>query len=277
MPTFRSITVRAAAAAALATVMTLSVLPAATLGYQAPPPETKQAEKDVLAMINAYRDRNGLKPLRMDYHVRKVARARSRDMRDRNYFSHVSPSGGSAGSLMHNRGIQHWGWGENIGRISFLGWNATNQGMVEGWKGSPGHNQMLLSRDYNYIGVGLARNSYGAYYTLVFVKQPDHTPPRAGMVAANTGLSIASGSSGTRAVTIKWWGADRPLQQYTSGLKGFVVQKWSSGGWKTLRSMTTSRQMTLNLSEGNHKFRVKAVDRRGNRGKWQQPLKVTVY
>ena len=276
MPTFRPITLRAAAVAALATVMMISVIPAATFGYNEPPMEVKQAEKQVLQMVNQYRSKYGLAPLRMDYHVRKVARDRSRDMRNKNYFAHGSPSGQSAGTMMHNRGIKHWGWGENIGRISYLGWNTTNRGMVDGWKRSSGHNRLMLTRDYNYIGVGIARTSQVAYYTLVFVKQPDHTPPKAGLVASGTGISVAS-NGGSRAVTIKWWGSDRPLQMYTAGLKGFVVQKWTSGGWKTYRHMTTSRQMTVNLAKGTHKFRVKAIDRRGNRGSWHRPLKVTVH
>ncbi len=276
MPTFRPITPRAAAVAALATVMLLSVLPAATLGYQEPPEETKQSEKQVLMMVNQYRAKHGLAPLRMDYHVRKVARDRSRDMRDKNYFAHGSPTGQSAGTMMHNRGIKHWGWGENIGRISFLGWGDTNRGMVDGWKGSSGHNRLLLTREYNYVGVGIARNSSVAYYTMVFVKQPDHTPPKAGMVASSTGITVASAGSGTRAVTVKWWGNDRPLQQYTAGLKGFNAQKWTKSGSKTYRYITTSRQMTVNLAKGTHKFRVKAVDKRGNRGSWRFPLKVTV-
>ena len=277
MPTFRPITVRAAAAAALATVMLLSVLPAATLGSSEPPLETKLAEKQVLQQINQYRANNGLTPLRMDFRVRRVARDRSRDMRDKDYFAHGSPSGQSAGTMMHKRGIKHWGWGENIGFIPFFGWEPTNKAMVGGWKNSSGHNRMLLTREYNYIGVGIARNYKGVYYTLVFVKQPDHTPPKAGMYASGSGISVASNGSNSRSVTVRWWGHDRQLTQYTSGLKGFVVQKWTRSGWKTVRNQTTSRQMTANLSKGKHAYRVKGVDRRGNHGDWSKVLRVTVH
>lgn len=276
MPTFRSITVRAAAAAALATVMTIALLPAATMGANGTSLELVESERQVLHLINDYRDAHGLAPLRMDHRVRRVARARSRDMRDLSYFSHGSPTGQSAGTMMANRGISHWGWGENIGRISFFGWDPTNQAMVGGWKASAGHDHMLLSRDYNYVGVGIARNAYAAYYTLVFVRQPDHTAPRAGLYAAGRGLSVASAGSGPRAVTIRWWGHDRRLQKYTSGLRGFVVQQKTAHGWKTLRRLTKTRELTLNLNKGTYQFRVKAVDRRGNRGIWRKPLTVNV-
>jgi uncharacterized protein YkwD len=276
MPAFRPVTLRAAAAATLASVMMLSLLPAATLGYKEPPPETKQAEKQVLQLINEYRIDNRLSPLRMDWHVRRVARDRSRDMRDKDYFAHGSPTGRSAGTMMHNRGIRHWGWGENIGFIPYFGWDGTNRAMVDGWKNSSGHNALLLTREYNYIGVGIARNHKGAYYTLVFVKQPDHTPPRTGLYEAATGISVAAADSGPRSVTVRWWGHDRQLVKYTSGLRGFIVQKWTRYGWKNVRYMTTSRQMTVNLSRGKHTYRVKAVDRRGNRSPWAKVLRITV-
>jgi len=276
MPSFRPISIRRAAAAALAGAMILSILPAATLGATEPPREVKQAEWKVLGLMNHYRASRGLAPLRMAQQVRRVARDRSRDMRNKNYFAHGSPSGQSAGTMMHSRGIRHWGWGENIGRISFLGWDKTTRGMFEGWQGSSGHNRLLLTRDYNYVGVGIAKGGNAAYYTIVFVRQPDHTAPKSGMVASSTGLSVASGSGSTKAVTIRWWGADRKLQKYTSGMKGFTVQKRTSSGWRTLKRNTKQRVMTLNLREGTHKFRVRAVDKRGNKGSWRRPLTVTV-
>lgn len=273
----KPITYRRVATAALAMVMTLTLLPAATMGADAAPPDVRAAEWKVLGLVNTYRANRGLKPLRMAFGVRRVARDRSRDMRNKGYFAHGSPTGQSAGTMMHARGIKHWGWGENIGWISFRGWGATNRNMVNGWKSSAGHNRMLLTRDYNYVGVGIAKGTNSAYYTLVFVKQPDHTGPISGMFASQTGISVASGSTGKRAVTIRWWGHDRQLQKFTAGLSGFTVQKKTANGWRTLRWRTRDRRMTLNLAKGTHKFRVRAVDKRGNRGTWHRPVTVVVH
>ena len=109
MPASRTITFRRAVTAALATVMTLSLLPAATLGYQEPPSEVRLTEWKVLAEINHLRARHGLRPLRMAFGVRRVARDRSRDMRRYDYFSHSSPSGRDAASLLQRRGMRVWG------------------------------------------------------------------------------------------------------------------------------------------------------------------------
>jgi hypothetical protein len=257
--------------------MILSLLPAATLGYNQPPKELKQAEWQVLSLMNHYRANRGLRPLRMANRVHLVARDRSRDMRNKGYFAHGSPTGESAGTLLHKRGVRHFGWGENIGWISFLGWDQTTRGMVDAWKGSSGHNRLLLTRDYNYVGIGIAKTKTSAYYTIVFVKQNDHTAPASGMVASSTGLSVASAEGGRRSVTVRWWGRDRLLQHSTAGIRGFTVQKRTRNGWQTLRRNTLTHSLTANLAEGTHKFRVRAVDKRGNKGNWRRQLTVTVY
>ncbi len=279
MPASRTITVGRVATAALTAVMTLSLLPAATLGYNEPPKELKQGEWKALAAINQLRENRGLKPLRMAFRVRLVARDRSRDMRQYDYFSHVSPSGRDAATLLSRRNVSYMSGSENIGWVSFMGsWEKTADAMVDAWFDSSGHRVNLLSRDVNYVGIGAARSGNAVYWTAIFVRQKDHTAPKAGMIASPTGLSLASNGAGKRNVTISWWGHDRALQRHTSGLKGFVVQKRNPNGtWRTLRYMTKTRSLTLPLSRGTHKFRVRAVDNRGNKSGWRHPLTVTVH
>lgn len=279
MPAFRPITVGRVATAALAAVMTLSLLPAATLGSSGPPQVVKHGEWKALAAINHLRENRGLKPLRMAFRVREVARDRSRDMRQYDYFSHASPSGRDAATLLSRYKVSYMAGSENIGWVSFMGtWENTAEAMVKAWFDSSGHRANLLSQDYNYVGIGAARSGNAVYWTAIFVRQKDHTAPKAGMIASTTGLSLASNDAGKRSVTISWWGHDRALQRHTSGLKGFIVQKRKPDGtWRTLRYMTRTRSMTMRLQEGTHKFRVRAVDNRGNKSGWRHPLKVTVY
>lgn len=279
MPAFRPITAARVATAALAAVMTLSLLPAATLGYNEPPKVLKQGEWKALGAINHLRADRGLKPLRMAHRVRLVARDRSRDMRQYDYFSHASPSGRDAATLLDHRNVSYMSGSENIGWISFMStWEKTAAAMVDAWFDSSGHRANLLSRDVNYVGIGAARTGNAVYWTAIFVRQKDHTAPKAGMIASTTGLSLAGNDAGKRTATIRWWGHDRALQRHTSGLKGFVVQKKQPNGtWRTLRHMTKTRSLTLQLSRGTHKFRVRAVDNRGNKSGWRHPLQVTVH
>lgn len=279
MPASRTITILRVATAALAAVMTLSLLPAAAAGADEPPRVVRQAEWKALGAINNLRLDRGLKPLRMAQRVRLVARDRSRDMRTYGYFSHASPSGRDAATLLGSRNISYMAGSENIGWISFTGtWEKTARAMVQGWFGSSGHRANLLSNDYNYVGIGAARSGNAVYWTAIFVRQKDHTAPTAGMIASQTGLSLASNEAGMRTVTIRWWGHDRALQRHTAGLKGFVVQKRKADGtWRTVRHMTRTRSLTTQLSEGTHRFRVRAVDNRGNSSGWRRPLQVTVH
>ena len=279
MPAFRTITAARVATAALAAVMTLSLLPAATLGSNGPPKVLREGEWKALGAINQLREDRGLKPLRMAHKVRFAARDRSRDMRQYDYFSHVSPSGRDAARLLGQRNVRYMAGAENIGWVSFMGtWEKTAKAMVGAWFDSSGHRASLLSRDFNYVGIGAARSGNAVYWTAIFVRQRDHTAPKAGMIASTTGLSLASNDAGKRTVTIRWWGHDRALQRHTSGLKGFIVQKKRPNGtWRTLRHMTKTRSVTLQLSRGVHKFRVRAVDNRGNKSGWRHPLRVSVY
>ncbi|MGD8486721.1 MAG: CAP domain-containing protein [Chloroflexota bacterium] len=278
MRALRQITFRRAMTAALASVMTIALLPAASMGYNEPPKELKRAEWKALAEINHLRADRGLKPLRMAHRVRLVARDRSRDMRNNRYFGHASPTGRDAAALLARRNVRYFAGSENIGWVTFLGWKKAAASIADAWFDSPGHRANLLSSEYNYVGIGAARAGKSIYWTAIFVRQLDHTAPKAGLVASDTGLSVASGAGGRRSVTIRWWGRDRVLQRNTAGLKGFTVQKRTAmGTWRTLRHLTSKKHLTLSLSRGTHRFRVRAIDNRGNRSNWRRPLTVTVY
>ena len=280
MPTFRTISIRRATVAALAGMMILSLLPATTMASVADAPgPIRQAEWQVLSEINHYRASHGLVPLRMAFSARVAARARSEEMRDRNYLSHSSPTGRDAGTLLARRGIRYQAGAENIGRISFRDWDSATAGMMSGWKGSTGHRQSILSGTFNYVGIGVARNQGVAYFTTIFLLQNDHTAPKSGMYASTSGIAVAATAAGKRPVTVRWWGRDPMLQRKHAGIRGFTVQHKRIGGkgnWHTVRRNTTTRHLTMTLTQGRHKFRVRAIDKAGNVGNWRRPVVVTV-
>jgi len=253
--------------------MLLTIVPAATMANSPPPPEVRTAEWKVLSYMNQVRANHGLNPLRMAGGVRLVARDRSRSMRRLNYFGHVSPTGWGAGHTLRNRHITHAFWGEAIGWTKHMGLNEGAKWMVDWWKKSTPHRRLILRSDFNYAGVGIARDGAKTLWTVVFVNQPDHTPPLAGMVGPASGVQVASSNS----VTVKWWGKDRRLSTRTAGLKNFTVQRKIAGGeWRRVLHKTTKRSVTLNLRSGDHYFRLRARDNRGNMGGWRAPLKVVV-
>ena len=267
MPAFRTISVNRAAVAALVAAMLVSLVPATTMaGAADASAAVREAEWRVLGEINHYRASRGLPGVRMAQQARVAARERSQDMRDHDYFSHSSPTGKDAASLLAKHDVQYQAGAENIGRITFIDWDTSVAGMMGGWKGSKSHNATMLSKTYNYVGIGIAKNGKSAWFTTIFLKQKDHTAPRSGfvqpkdqaaprsgMVAASTGISVTAREDGKRRVTIRWWGRDPKIASRHSGIDRFVVQHKRVGGkkgWTTIRKNTLSHRLTLTLTQG---------------------------
>lgn len=126
---------------------------------------TKSIESQVIQLTNQERAKNGLKPLAADWQLSRVARYKSTDMRDKNYFSHTSPTYGSPFTMMKNFGINYRSAGENIA----AGQRTPNE-VVQSWMNSPGHRKNILSPTYTHIGVGHATGgNYGHYWTQMFI------------------------------------------------------------------------------------------------------------
>jgi len=264
--------------------MLLALLPAVTIA--GPPPDSVlSTEWDVLREVNRVRANHGLAELQMADEVRDLARFRSRDMKRNNYFSHVSPSGAMAGQMLSARGIGYRLWGEVIGWTKYFPLADGVGVMVDWWMNSPNHRPYLLSRDFNYAGVGIAQDGPQTLWTIVFVNQADRTAPVAGVRAkrvvkrsadsvrpATALLGNRSGVATDARTTLRWWGRDPKLSTRTAGLHSFTLQHKVPGGrWHTIRSRTTQRQGSWYLRPGTaHVFRIRARDRAGNTGEWRR-------
>ncbi len=130
----------------------------------ASPSSNVSYEERVAQLVNIERENNGLQPLVFDSSISNVARAKSKDMADNNYFAHQSPTYGSAGDMMRNFGINWSAWGENI-----ASGQDTPEEVVNGWMHSEGHKANILSSNFGKIGVGYATSSNGTpYWTQMF-------------------------------------------------------------------------------------------------------------
>lgn len=132
-------------------------------------PKTTQAttsvsafEKKVVDLTNAERAKQGLKPLTLDVQLSKVARIKSQDMHDKNYFDHNSPTYGSPFDMMKSFGISYKSAGENIA----MG-QTTPEQVVQAWMNSAGHRANILNSSYTHIGVGYVAS--GNYWTQQFI------------------------------------------------------------------------------------------------------------
>lgn len=121
-------------------------------------------ENEVIRLVNEIRVKNGLKTLTADWELSRVARYKSQDMKDNNYFSHTSPVYGSPFDMIKNFGISYRGAAENIAKGQ-----RTPQAVVNAWMNSSGHRANILNSSYTKIGVGYVAN--GNYWTQMFIRQ----------------------------------------------------------------------------------------------------------
>lgn len=123
-------------------------------------------EQQVLVLTNAERRKYGLRPLKWNEELAKLARAHSRDMVERNFFSHENPDGKSPFDRMREAGLTYYISAENI-----AAGQASPEKAVEEWMNSEGHRMNILKPDLEELGVGIARGGkYGIYWTQTFAK-----------------------------------------------------------------------------------------------------------
>ena len=128
---------------------------------------TKGIEEEVRTLVNKERSKVGLKPLLMDWELQRVARIKSCDMAQKNYFSHQSPTYGSPFDMMRNFGISYKTAGENI-----AAGQRTPTEVMESWMQSQGHRENILKREFTHIGVGYCKGgAYGTMWTQQFIQK----------------------------------------------------------------------------------------------------------
>ena len=67
----------------------------------------------MVSLVNQERSKAGLQQLQVDMSLVELARKKSQDMIDRNYFGHNSPTYGSPFDMMRNAGVKYTTAGEN--------------------------------------------------------------------------------------------------------------------------------------------------------------------
>lgn len=119
-------------------------------------------ESKVIELVNEIRVQNGLNQLQADAELCRIARIKSQDMKDKEYFSHTSPTYGSPFDMMKQFGITYRTAGENIA----MG-QQTPEIVVNAWMNSEGHRANILNSSYTKIGVGYVAD--GNYWTQMFI------------------------------------------------------------------------------------------------------------
>lgn len=127
--------------------------------------EMTQAEA-VLKLVNAERSKAGLQPLTLSEKLTNIAYTKAKDMAEKNYFSHQSPTYGSPFDMLKQFGVSFSAAGENIA----AGQRSAEE-VMNSWMNSSGHKANILNKNYTQLGVGFYRGgSYGTEWVQLFIK-----------------------------------------------------------------------------------------------------------
>jgi uncharacterized protein YkwD len=123
---------------------------------------------DLVALTNRSRASAGLKALKVDSRLASVARWRSKDMIQRDYFSHTIPGYGKVWDKLRAIGYCYKVGGENIGWNNYPDDIAT-AAIHKMFMGSSGHRANILGKAWDVIGIGAYKGSTGKkMWTVIF-------------------------------------------------------------------------------------------------------------
>jgi len=111
------------------------------------------SKEAVVSLTNNARALNGLGALSENQLLDAVAEERAKDILEKQYFAHISPTGEQASDVAQRVGYRYKMIAENLASGTFL----TNQKLIDGWMQSPGHRKNILSPEVQEIGVAVMK------------------------------------------------------------------------------------------------------------------------
>jgi len=106
------------------------------------------SEKAIVDLTNVERVREGKTILVWNEKLAQMAYQKAKDMLDRQYFAHESPDGKNVAGLAKDAEYLYRLVGENLAVGNFR----TNEELIAGWMGSPGHRENMLKSEYTEMG-----------------------------------------------------------------------------------------------------------------------------
>jgi uncharacterized protein YkwD len=139
------------------------------------------AETYALQLLNEDRRELGLPALMLDTALSEIARGHSTEMRDLDYFAHLSPTSGLAGDRLARAQYRTSAHGENL---------ALNDSVYEAEASlleSVGHRRNIINTSMTHVGIGLAKGEGGTgsiswYLTQLFVRKTVPLDPAASAI-----------------------------------------------------------------------------------------------
>lgn len=123
--------------------------------------ENSAYAEQVAILVNKERAANGLQPVKFSLQLSEAATVRSLELKEK--FSHTRPDGTSCFTAMEELGISYRAAAENIAYGQ-----KSPESVMNAWMNSDGHRANILSRNMEYIGVGVVNRDGTYYWTQLF-------------------------------------------------------------------------------------------------------------
>lgn len=139
----------------------------------------KEIELEVHHFTNIERQKHGLAPLSYNDQLSHIARSHSKDMLERDYFSHDTPEGCdplcrynkqnySCPSEVGVKAGENLHWWQYEDNIFWQSPEEIGKDTVQSWMSSPAHRENILFPYYESEGVGVVITFYESYITQNF-------------------------------------------------------------------------------------------------------------
>ncbi|MGI6144118.1 MAG: CAP domain-containing protein [bacterium] len=146
---------------ALAVLLGIILLPVQVLAAEMP--LEAELQEEMLALINAEREREGFSPLIIKDELTAVALAHAQDMIARDYFSHLSPENVSPADRLHRAGISFAVMGENLAGSTSV--SRAHDLLMR----SPCHRANILDARFQEAGIAVVKGGrYGLMMVMLF-------------------------------------------------------------------------------------------------------------
>jgi uncharacterized protein YkwD len=133
-------------------------------------------------LISQYRVDRGLKPLKLDPTLMKLAAEHAQRMASIDRMSHSLPGEGSFAQR-----IAHGGFEASMAAENVAAGQKTLAQVFEAWRKSPGHNANMLLPNVSLMGIAVAVQPGGRYHTYWALELGERYVPPAGGPTAGPG------------------------------------------------------------------------------------------
>jgi uncharacterized protein YkwD len=180
--------------------------------------KTDISVNNIVQSINQTRSSYKLPPLTTDVRLNKAAEMKAKDIINKQYWGHKSPSGKMSWAYIKDSNYEYVEAGENLAKD----FSASNI-VVDAWVNSPKHRENLLSNKYKDLGVAVVDGELNGKDSQIIVT----------LYATQRGQEIAGANSDNKVSLISGLILDK-LGFYTNPISPVIILFFSLVGFYSL-------------------------------------------